>query len=103
MLMEHLVFVPAGASIPPLKCHFHGNGRGLAERLVDHAVALGELEQGGALLGGDGAFDIEDQTDVLEAHGSFAVDAQGAAEIQIAFGADPAVRAICPKMRLRLS
>ena len=71
-----------------LGAHAHGDGRGIAERLVDHAVALGELEQGGALFGGDGAFEIEEQADVLEAHGGFAVHAQGAAEIEIAFGAD---------------
>ena len=82
------MFVPAETIIPLSKCHFHGNGRGLAERLVDHAIAFGELEQGGALLWGDGTFEIKEEADVLEAHGGFAVDAQGAAEIEIAFGPD---------------
>lgn len=44
------------------------------------------FSRGGALLGGDIAFEIEEQADVLEAHGGFAIHAQGAAKIEIAFG-----------------
>ena len=60
----------------------------MAERLVNHAVAFGEFEQGGALFGADIAFEIEEQADVLEAHGGFTIDAQSSAKIKIAFGPD---------------
>src|SRR5919109_353312 len=59
---------------------------GPGERLEHHAVALGELLEGRELVGVGVAVELEGQADRSEAHRRLAVDAQGAAEVEVALG-----------------
>ncbi len=67
-----------------------GNRGRLAESLVDDAVALGEADEGGELIGRGVGIEIEGEADIAEADGGVFGDAEGAAEIEVAFGADGA-------------
>ena len=64
-----------------------GGGRRGAQRLKHDAVALGQLEQLVELLLRRVAGELERQADVAEADGRLAVDAERAAEVEIALGA----------------
>src|SRR5947207_15604535 len=68
--------------------HLNCDGRPRTERLVDHAIAFGELEKAGALLAADLALEIETEPDCLEADRRLTVDPQRAAKIEIAFRPD---------------
>ena len=62
-------------------------GGAAAQRLKHDAVALGELEQLVELLLRGVAHDVEAQADVAEAHRRLAIDAERAAEVEVALGA----------------
>jgi len=61
-------------------------GGRVLERLEDHAVALGQLDQRVHLLGRRVGVQLEAQADVAKAHGRILGDAQGAAAVDVAFG-----------------
>ena len=61
--------------------------RPVAQRLKHDAVALGELQELIELLLRGVALDVEAQADVAETHRRLAVDAERAAEVEVALGA----------------
>src|SRR5690242_5869402 len=67
--------------------------RAVVERLVDDAVALGQLEQRGELLVVGVRVQLEAQADVPEADGRLLVDAERAFEVEVALGVDAALGA----------
>src|SRR5690349_444643 len=64
------------------------DGRRLAQRLVDHAITLGELDEAGFLIVVEFALDVEGEADVTKADRRLLGDAQRAAEVEIAFRSD---------------
>src|SRR6185437_14632498 len=62
----------------------------LVKCFKDHAISLGQLHQRGDLVGAGVAHDVEAQTDGAKAHRRGLVDAERAAEVEIALGADRA-------------
>src|SRR5207253_3153958 len=62
--------------------------RGRAERLVDDAIALRQLEQLRDLLGGRSGIQLEPEPDLPEADRRFLGDAERSAEVEIALGGD---------------
>src|SRR5664279_4147605 len=76
---------------PPLKgegartshpFHRHRHLRAVLDGLVDHAIALGELEQEIELVLRCRGFDLEAQPDLGKSHRRFLVDTERAAEIE---------------------
>src|SRR2546430_16314189 len=61
---------------------------GRAERLVDDAIALRQLEQLRDLLGARSGIQLEPQPDLPEADRRFLGDAERSAEVEIALGGD---------------
>ena len=59
-----------------------------AERLEHHAVALREADERGEVLLAGVRVEVEAQPDRAEAHGRLAVDAERAAEVEVALGQD---------------
>ena len=60
------------------------------ERLKHDAVALGEADERGEILLAGVRVEVEAQADRAKAHGRVAVDAERAAEVEVALGVDPA-------------
>src|SRR5262245_18974152 len=70
--------------------HAHFDGRPALDGLVDHAIALGQLEELVQLLLRRVGVEIERQADLREADRRVLGDAERAAKIEIALGRDPA-------------
>src|SRR5207237_4495011 len=68
--------------------HAHGRARRIAQGLIDHAVALGQLQQAGKLLLAGIDVEGELQADVAKADRRLFGHAQRAAKIEIALGAN---------------
>src|SRR5688572_30027581 len=66
-------------------------GRRLAQRLRDDAVALSQLEQRGDLVFGRVGVEIEAQADGLEANRRVLRHAERAAKVEVAFGMNAAL------------
>src|SRR5436190_5985790 len=84
---------PGMTKRPPHGSHAvqsHLDGRAAFDRLVDHAIALGELEQLIELLSALVGVDVEAQADLGEADRRVFRDAERAAEVEIALGRDGA-------------
>src|SRR5262245_53539421 len=64
--------------------HRHRDFRSVLDGLIDHAIAFRQLEQQIELVLRRIGSDLEAQADLLEPNGGFLVDAERAAEIQIA-------------------
>src|SRR4051795_7299674 len=75
-------------SLHPL--HRHRDLRAVLDGLIDHAIALGELEQQVELVLRRISVDVEAQAYLGEADRRLLVDAERAAEIEIALGVDVA-------------
>src|SRR6266545_7797884 len=75
-----------GATGKSRAIHPHLDRRAALERLVDHAVALGELEQLVELVLRRVGLDVEAQADLRETDRRVLGDAERAAEVEIAFG-----------------
>src|SRR5690242_7617023 len=80
--------VPTWTSSPALQLDLHR--RAVADGLVDHAIALGQLEQLIELVGRRVGIDIEAQPDLREADRRVLGDAERATEIEVAFGRNDA-------------
>jgi hypothetical protein len=65
-----------------------GECGGAGEGLVDDAIAFGELLERGELLLAGVSVEVEEEANVGEVDGCVAVDAEGAAEVEVALGAD---------------
>ncbi len=68
--------------------HRHRNLRAVLDGLIDHAIALGELEQQVELLLRRVGFDLEAQADLGEADRRLLVDPERAAGVDLAFDID---------------
>ena len=78
------LYAPAFSSGPDAQLRRPG------ERLEHHAVALREADERGEVLLARVRVEVEAQADRAEAHGRVAVDAERAAEVEVALGVDPA-------------
>ena len=74
------------ARLHPL--HRHRNFRAVLDGLIDHAIALGEFEQEIEFLLRRVGIDVEAQADFGKADRRLLVDAERAAKIEVALGAD---------------
>ena len=70
--------------------HRHRDLGAVPDGLVDHAIALGELQQLVELVLWRVGGDVEAQPDFTEADRRFLVDAERSAKIEIAFGGNDA-------------
>ena len=69
----------------------HRHFRGLAQRLIDDAIALGQADQRTQLIFGCVGVQVEVEADALKSNRRILGDTQSAAKIEIAFGSNRAV------------
>src|SRR5207248_3272307 len=73
--------------------------RWMSERLVHHAIPLGQAQQCGELIFGSVALEHDLQTYILEADRHFLGQTERASEIEIAFGAQRRIPQLDPERR----
>src|ERR1700692_4206934 len=78
----------ASTSLGQLAVQEHFHQRGLAQRLIDDAVALGQADQSCKLFRGGVSIEHKFKPDALEAHRRILGNPERSPKIQVAFGMD---------------